>query len=209
MHYQYIIGIGSNLPSEGYTSPLETCLAALHRLQNNPLHSEHSQMLHIVNCSRWYRCPPVPISEQPWFVNAVFSCISALPPKQCLLWLHKIEQDFGRIRRTRNEARTLDLDIILQPTTPMKSAPESLKLQQYNSFQDLQNQLGDHQSISPLIPHPRMNDRHFVLYPLQDICPDFIHPTNKVHICDLIKKLDTTYDIYPIEEDQRSIGFAK
>ena len=209
MHYQYIIGIGSNLPSEGYQTPLSTCLAALQKMQQNPNVSATPQMLHITKCSRWYRCPPVPESDQPWFVNAVFHCVSALPPEQCLLWLHKIEQDFGRVRRTRNEARTLDLDIILQPQAPIKIIKNLPDLQCFENINLLQDTIQHYQSVFPLIPHPRMNDRHFVLYPLQDICSDFIHPENQIHICDLIDKLDPSYEIYPLEEDLRSIGFAK
>ena len=62
--------------------------------------------------------------------------------------------------------------------------------------------------VTPLIPHPRMNDRHFVLYPLQDIYPDFVHPTDQTHIQKLIKNLDPSYEIYPLEQTQSSIGFA-
>ena len=208
MHYQYIIGIGSNLPAEGYQTPLDTCLAALRKMQLSPVFSGRS-MLYIIECSRWYRCPPVPVSDQPWFVNAVFRCVSALPPDQCLLWLHKIEQDFGRVRRTRNEARTLDLDIILHPQGPVDVLRNIPELQVFHSFEELQDTIEHHQVVTPLIPHPRMNDRHFVLYPLQDIYPDFVHPIDQTHIQKLIKNLEPSYEIYPLEEIQSSIGFAK
>ena len=216
MQYQYIIGIGSNLPSSQYQTPLETCQAALHQLQENPLIHHDAQMLHIVDISRWYRCPPVPVSDQPWFVNAVFRCISALPPEQCLLWLHKIEQDFERIRRTRNEARTLDLDMILQidetlhrPTQLQNHVPNIPNLQHFSSLQEMQHLLNYKTDIAPIIPHPRMTNRHFVLYPLQDIFVNFRHPETNKHIYELIAELDPSYEIYPIDMDTRSLHFAK
>ena len=113
VYYRYVIGIGSNLPALGYSTPMATCKSTLVALQRSP-HNNNFKMMEITEISRWYKCPPVPVSNQPWFVNAVFCCVSALPPKLCLLWLHKIENMFGRVRRTRNEARTIDLDIILQ-----------------------------------------------------------------------------------------------
>jgi 2-amino-4-hydroxy-6-hydroxymethyldihydropteridine diphosphokinase len=207
VYYQYIIGIGSNLPDEGYSTAFETCLSAIKVLQGNPI-STSSKMLHIKKLSRWYRCPPVPASNQPWFVNATFSCVSALPPKLCLLWLHKIEHHFGRVRRTRNEARTLDLDIILQLPIEKTFTPK-VALQEFSSFEELQSVLNYHQSVSPIIPHLRMNDRHFVLYPLQDIFPDFTHPQTRESIISLIGKLDTSYEIYPIENKILSVGIAK
>ena len=208
MQYQYIIGIGSNLPASQYQTPLETCQAALQELQRVPYIDSDLQMLHIVEVSRWYHCPPVPKSDQPWFVNAVFRCISKLPPELCLLWLHKIEHDFGRIRRTRNEARILDLDIILQIDSE-HTQTDIQTLQHFSSLQEMQNSLRYTTNVAPVIPHPRMNNRHFVLYPLQDILPHFKHPENDLHIYDLIAKLDTSYEIYPLDASIPSLKFAK
>ena len=113
------------------------------------------------------------------------------------------------MRRTRNEARTLDLDIILHPQGPVDVLRNIPNLQVFHSFKDLQDTIEHHEIVTPLIPHPRMSDRHFVLYPLQDIYPDFVHPVDQNHIQKLIKNLDPSYEIYPLEEIQSSIGFAK
>ena len=84
----------------------------------------------------------------------------------------------------------MDLDIILHPQGPVDVLGNMPKLQVFQSFTELQDKIDHCQVVTPLIPHPRMNDRHFVLYPLQDIHPDFVHPTDQTHIQKLIKNLD-------------------
>lgn len=98
------IGVGSNLPSERYGSPLETCRAALAAVA--------AAGVTISRRSRWYESAPVPPSGQPWFVNAVAEVATELPPESLLAILHGIEEKFGRVRRERNEARILDLDLL-------------------------------------------------------------------------------------------------
>jgi len=91
-----------------------------------------------------YRSAAVGPGEQPDYLNAVILLATRLTPAALLDALQQIEQDQGRIRDTRWGPRTLDLDILL--------------------YGDLQVT-----SVRLTIPHPRMQQRDFVLYPLREI----------------------------------------
>lgn len=106
----------------------------------------------ILTRSRWFRSAPVPASDQPDFINGVVSVQTALEPAALLECLHVIEARFDRVRSMPNSPRTLDLDLI--------------------AYGDMVNAGPD----SPLLPHPRMTRRAFVLLPLQDIEPAWKHP---------------------------------
>ncbi len=139
-----LIGIGANLDHPTHGSPLSTCKAALQALGESGCGVER--------CSRWYRSAPLPISDQPWFVNAVFEVDTRLRAPDLLALLHEIEEKFGRSRKEQNEARVLDLDL-----------------------------LAYHRQISPpgespRIPHPRLTERAFVVLPICDLDPDWRHP---------------------------------
>lgn len=139
-----LIGVGANLDHPAYGSPLSTCKAALQVLGESGCW--------VIRCSRWYRSAPLPISDQPWFVNAVVDVDTQATAADLLARLHGIEEEFGRSRKERNEARVLDLDL-----------------------------LAYRQEISPpggslRIPHPRLSERAFVVLPICDLDPDWCHP---------------------------------
>ena len=118
--------------------------------------------LNILKVSNWYKTQPIPISNQPWFINSVIKINTNKSPKELLESLQIIEKLFGRKRNILNGPRTLDLDII-----------------DYNGL--IQNN-------DPILPHPRMHLRKFVLIPLQDIEPNWVHPIMNKKIEFLIKK---------------------
>ena len=66
-----ILGIGANLVPDGYKTPQQGCLAALEQLVQHDIT--------ILEQSRWFETAPVPVSDQPWFVNAVILAETALP----------------------------------------------------------------------------------------------------------------------------------
>ncbi len=140
-----LIGIGGNLPAPGYRTPLETCRAALALLGSE---------CRLRRQSAWYTSAPVPPSRQPWFVNAVAEIETAASPHALLQMLHDVEARFGRIRRRRNAARTLDLDLL-----------------DYDGL--VQASDG-----GPTLPHPRLHERGFVVIPLSEIHPDWRHPVS-------------------------------
>lgn len=149
------IGIGGNLPSR-FGSPRESCAAALVALAAHGVHP--------VRVSRFWRTAPVPVSDQPWFVNAVAAVATDLSPTTLLAVLNEIEEDFGRVRGVRDAARGLDLDLL-----------------DYRGWQSYTDRL--------TLPHPRLHQRAFVLYPLADIAADWCHPLTRVSLARLIEAL--------------------
>ena len=118
--------------------------------------------------SRFYRTQPVDYTDQDWFVNAAIRIETTLSPVDLLNLLQKIETDTGTTPKSvRFGPRLLDLDILLY---------------------------GNHIIDLPdlLVPHPRMDKRHFVLKPLCDIDAHIIHPQRGVTVYDLLMALDDT-----------------
>jgi len=107
--------------------------------------------LRLAAVSPWYRSAPVPPSGQPDYVNGVVRLEGAAEPAALLAALRALEARAGRRRGAANAARTLDLDII-----------------------DLNGLLRD--APDPVLPHPRAHLRGFVLRPLADVAPDWVHP---------------------------------
>jgi 2-amino-4-hydroxy-6-hydroxymethyldihydropteridine diphosphokinase len=143
-----LIGVGANLPGPDGRTPLETCRQAAAMLDSFP-------GMHLVGLSRWFLSTPVPPSGQPPYVNAVAALLLdpsvTLDPETLLARLMAVEAACGRQRSIPNAARTLDLDII--------------------AIGDLVRADPD-----PILPHPRAHLRAFVLAPLVDVAPGWVHP---------------------------------
>jgi 2-amino-4-hydroxy-6-hydroxymethyldihydropteridine diphosphokinase len=122
--------------------------------------------------SRWFSTAPIPPSDQPRYINGILHLISDIAPEALLAALQGIEQRAGRVRGARNAARTLDLDII-----------------------DVAGMVR-HQS-ELILPHPRAHLRAFVLLPLRDVAPGWVHPETCEGIGSLIAKLPAQ-DIRPV-----------
>ena len=120
--------------------------------------------LRLVACSRWYASAPIPPSGQPDYINGVARLEGQADPADLLAWLHDIEQAFGRVRGAANAARTLDLDIIAMGDA-VRAAPD------------------------PVLPHPRAHLRAFVLLPLAELAPDWVHPVLGQGVSELIASL--------------------
>jgi 2-amino-4-hydroxy-6-hydroxymethyldihydropteridine diphosphokinase len=101
--------------------------------------------------SPFYANPAVGPGEQPDYVNAVAELFTDLAPEALLDLLQSIENAQGRERTRHWGARTLDLDLLLYGD----SVTDLPRLQ---------------------VPHPRMFERDWVLYPLADIAPDLVFP---------------------------------
>ncbi|MEM9578223.1 MAG: 2-amino-4-hydroxy-6-hydroxymethyldihydropteridine diphosphokinase [Pseudomonadota bacterium] len=121
--------------------------------------------------SRFFRTPAFPAGAGPDFVNAAFSVETDLPAHEVLECLHGVESAFGRERRQRWSARTLDLDLIALDGTVLPD------MQTYQEWVGLP--LEEQMSRTPaelILPHPRLQDRAFVLVPLLEVAPDWVHP---------------------------------
>lgn len=125
----------------------------------------------VLACSPWYRSAPVPASDQPWYVNGVLVVRSALDPVGLLAVLHEVEAAFGRRRQVVNEARGLDLDLL-----------------DYDGLV----------AVAPILPHPRLHQRAFVLYPLRDLVPDWRHPVLGLGLGQMIAALPPGQAVEPV-----------
>ena len=155
------IGLGSNLSSKVYGLPESILKLALKTLG--------SYDISLIRVSSWYKSSPVPSSNQLWYVNAVAQVETQLSPHQLVKTLLTIESKFGRKRSKENEARTIDLDLLVYDEIFMDSIV--------------------FENIEVSIPHPRMNSRRFVLVPLKELEPSWHDPKTNLPIDLLIKKL--------------------
>jgi 2-amino-4-hydroxy-6-hydroxymethyldihydropteridine diphosphokinase len=161
-----LLGLGANLPSPKHGSPVETLEAALIALSGRGL----SIRAH----SRWWESAPVPLSDQPWYVNGVAEVGQAPGPEALLALLHEIEGEFGRVRSTPNAPRVLDLDLLAYGDL-LRPGP-----------------------TPPLLPHPRMAVRGFVLQPLAEIRPGWQHPATGRSVGEMIARLSPDQIVRPL-----------
>ena len=116
----------------------------------------------LVAVSKWYETAPVDCPPGTGsFFNGAAIVETEKTPLETMKWLLKVEESFGRQRSIPNSPRTLDLDLIL--------------------FDD---RIVDDNPVV-IVPHPRMQDRAFVLVPLAEIAPNVVHPTLKVSLAEL------------------------
>ena len=161
-----LIALGANLPSEA-GPPAQTLLMAAESLRQAGLSSLHLSSL--------YATPCFPAGAGPDYVNAAAAAPipSGWDAARTLALLHEVEAHFGRRRDTRWGMRTLDLDLIAFGTA---IAPDPAT---FAAWRDLDPALQRHEAPDRLIlPHPRLQDRAFVLVPLQDVAPDWAHPVS-------------------------------
>ncbi len=158
----FLIALGANQPSD-LGSPLVTLQAAIAALAE--------QGVVIRKISKFYETPCFPVGAGPDYVNAALHVSAAMTPRRMLDILHDVEARFGRLRTQRWASRTVDMDLlacgqIVLPSAEMQDQWRSLSLeaQQKAVPGDL------------ILPHPRIQDRSFVLVPLADVAPDWVHP---------------------------------
>jgi 2-amino-4-hydroxy-6-hydroxymethyldihydropteridine diphosphokinase len=121
--------------------------------------------LTVLRISPYYETAPVggPAGSGA-YLNAVAEADTTLSPEQLLQTLLDVERSFGRIRTEPNAPRNLDLDLVLY------------------------GHLIRH-GLDPIVPHPRMHERRFVLQPLAALAPDLIHPSIKKTVRELLEGL--------------------
>ena len=160
--YTIFVALGSNLGAKGL-NPAQTLRQALDVVALD--------IGEIIQTSALYRTPCFPAGNGPDFANAVVQIETTLSAQDCLNRLHKIEAAFGRTRNVRWDARTLDLDLL---DHNRQILPD---LNGYKAWLDMSIEDQRRQSPEQLIlPHPRLQDRGFVLVPWVDVAPDWRHP---------------------------------
>ena len=133
----------------------------------------------IVNkISRLWASQAWPNPSDPPYVNAVFAVETTMNPVELMRFLHEIEADFGRLRDgKKNAPRTLDLDLIAYGRTVLRGEG------------------------GVILPHPRAADRAFVMGPLAEILPGWVHPVAQRTAADLWQAAVVGRDAYPVDDE--------
>lgn len=135
------------------------------------LEAFESHGLRVVARSGWWRSAAWPDPTGPGYTNGIAIVETALGPVETLQALHAIEAVFGRARGEANAARTLDLDLVAHGRTV---------------------------SDSPSLPHPRAAERTFVMGPLAQIAPGWVHPVRGETAATLARTATVGADASPI-----------
>ncbi len=122
--------------------------------------------------SQIYCTEPMYLADQPDFLNMALCGYYEGEATDLLGRLKAIEQDFGRKKTTRFGPRIIDLDIIFFGENVIYETEELI------------------------VPHPRLEERDFVLSPLLDICPNFVHPKLHRTVADLHTAIESKAEIY-------------
>lgn len=117
----------------------------------------------VISVSSLYETQPVDLASQPWFYNQVVEIKSNVNPKLLLELIKKIEKKMGREHYVNKGPRVIDIDILIAEDTVV-------------------------QTKELIIPHPRLEERNFVLVPFAEISPDTVHPKLDERIRDLLRK---------------------
>jgi len=162
-----LLGIGSNLSSSFGDRYKNIDLA---------VSSLREYGIEIKNKSSYYETPSYPYKENPKFINIIVSIETKLPPVDLASVLMFIEESLERVRKEKNAPRTCDIDII-----------------------DYKSEIIDfkYKNQDFAVPHKKIMQRSFVLIPIKEIEPNWIHPEYKHHIDTLIENLS--------KEDKKSI----
>lgn len=187
---QLLIAFGANLPID-MQLPVVTLRHALDALRDEGLEGLVS--------SRFYETPCFPAGAGPDYVNgaAVGPVPEGWDALQVLALLHRIEDRFGRQRAQRWGMRTLDLDLIafgdqISPDAATQDAWRNLSPDQQRS--EAPDRL--------ILPHPRLQDRAFVLVPLAEVAPDWVHPRLGLTVRQMLERLDPDErrDVVPLDK---------
>jgi len=170
-----LIALGGNMPSEKGAAAV-TLRLALARLE------AHGCALQAV--SRFFSTPCFPPGAGPDFVNAAAVVTCRGGAEDMLALLHEVEAEFGRERVTRWGQRTLDLDLIAMGDAVLPD------VETYGMWRDLPpDEQGTRAPDRLILPHPRLQDRGFVLVPLADVAPDWRHPVLGQSVTEMLAAL--------------------
>ena len=125
------------------------------------VHYIEKQLGTIVAQSQHYESEAWGLTDQPIFLNQALRVETSLSPLETLVITQDIEHKLGRVRHTKWGARLIDIDLLY--------------------FNDI---IMEEEQLS--LPHPLIQDRKFVLIPLNEIAPSYIHPKLKISNQDLL-----------------------
>ena len=182
------IALGGNLPYENLT-PEQNITRALQRCR--------SKGIHVLRVSSIWRTPCFPVGLGPDFANAAAVVEFDGTAQELLAICHEVEAAFGRTRDARWSARTMDVDLLLVGNLV---SPDTGTLRRWI---ETPNEVAEQPAPDVmLLPHPRIQDRAFVLVPLAEVAPDWTHPILGVTVDELKNALPSE----EIEAIQRISG---
>jgi len=181
-----LIGLGSNL-EWGSLNPVDMISSSINYMTRYPIS--------VKKISRFFRTTAFPLGSGPDFVNAAVMIRTSLTPQEILVILHDIEQQNARARETRWAARTLDLDLLSCGASVMPNCEEFdywFQLPLDRQVKEIPDKL--------ILPHPRLHQRLFVIGPLMDIAPHWVHPVLGLSVAELYAQLSegTQYELNPL-----------
>ena len=158
-----LLALGANLPGKDDAPPDKTLCLAFDLLEES--------LGRLTGKSALFRTPCFPAGAGPDYVNAAAAVMSDKPAGEILGILHEIEAAFDRRREQRWGMRTLDIDLVAAGSEihPDRETQDHWRMlpveaQMTTTPDDL------------ILPHPRLQDRGFVLVPLAEVAPDWRHP---------------------------------
>ena len=155
-----LLSLGSNLPSK-FGDSKNTILKCYEFFNNNDIK--------ILKKSSFYETFAIPNKSDPKFVNSVISVETRFSAEELIKYILKVEEKFDRKREQTNAPRTCDIDIL------------DFNREIINIF---------NKNISLEIPHPRLEQRSFVLYPIREIDKNWKSPLSGKKVDQLIENLD-------------------
>ncbi|KAJ7130130.1 Dihydropteroate synthase-like protein [Mycena epipterygia] len=177
------LALGSNLGDRFYN--IELALRLLEAPQAILGPEDADATIVVTDTSFMYETAPMYVTEQPSFINCACMIETNLTPLKLLKVLKVVETTVGRVPSIRNGPRAVDLDIILYGNTVVDTRTSPRK-----ELDDLEGEL--------VVPHPRLAEREFVLRPLNDMIPDFVHPVLHHSVSTLLAALDIPADATPM-----------
>lgn len=170
-----LIALGSNLTSSA-GPPATTLNMALEALKERGV---------AIRCQSPIYCTPAfPAGAGPDFANAAARLSMPGTPQEIMAVLHGVEADLGRVRVARWGERTLDLDLIAVGDQVLPSPDVHADWRQLDMAEQMEKAPQE-----LILPHPRLQDRAFVLVPLADVAPDWLHPAFDRTVTEMLEAL--------------------
>jgi 2-amino-4-hydroxy-6-hydroxymethyldihydropteridine diphosphokinase len=134
----------------------------------------------VLSVSSLYETEPMYVEDQPWFVNCVAELETEMEARELLEFLKTTEVRAGRKKGTRYGPRVIDIDLLFYGSEEV-------------SEEGIQ------------VPHPKVQERAFVLVPMSEIAPDFVHPTLGKTVIQILSELQPKKKVVKIGRADRAV----